>query len=132
LQRLPGSPRDLTLAALFAEASCRQPALARLRFSAGVATRARCERCNEAADVVRWCARPSDPMGVCRCGGPLSAVSFWTHTEIAADSLRAWWKRPLADWGVPPRAVLAIADQHGTQSSFVIGPRTECGERATV
>lgn len=121
LRRLPGGPAELSLATLFELASCPHPARAHLRFSSSVATQARCIRCQQVIDLVCWCRQLADPVGSCACGGQLMAIPYWTYTEMAAELLQLHWLQPLADWGVPSRAIIAIESSAGPTSAFVVG-----------
>jgi hypothetical protein len=119
LVRLGSGPGDAVLARLLPPGLDRDQV--RLRFSAWVATRARCECCGRAARVFRWVRTLRDPVGICRCGGALVAVPFWTFSKMAARQVRGHWDCPLAVWGVPAKAVIAFEGPDGKQRSFVIG-----------
>jgi molybdopterin/thiamine biosynthesis adenylyltransferase len=117
---LNAGPARVTLGDLFAAAAVR-PEAARLRLSARAAVQAICGRCGETARLLRWLARLDQAAGVCRCGGTLTAPPFWTFSELPAGAVRAYRDRPLADWGVPPRAVLAVESADGRGQSFTVG-----------
>jgi hypothetical protein len=117
---LETGPKTTTLAGLLATADVRHGE-ARVRFSGRVVTQACCDRCGRGQDIHRWLPRPDAPVGVCACGGTLVAVPFFTATELSVSQLLQLANRPLADWGVPPRAVIAIDAGDGREQSFVIG-----------
>jgi hypothetical protein len=121
LQRLPDSSEELSLAGLFDAAGCHEPANARLLFSHDVATRARCTSCCRGVPGLWWLPPAATELGTCTCGGTLVYVSFWNHSAVPAGSLREWWPRPLAAWGVPGGAIIAVEQPSGLQRSFVVG-----------
>ena len=116
LTRLAAGPGETTLDDLLAAAHA-EPASAKLRFSAPVTTRARCGGCGLEHTHVHWARDLTKPVGACACGGALLAVPFWTSTALPATALRTRRSQPLAAWGVPLRAVVAV---EGAQS-FVLG-----------
>ena len=126
--RLDRGPDEVTPAALLSLAGCASPRGFRFRLSARAALVARCRRCGRDSSVLAWAARLADPAGSCRCGGELIPAPFWTFDVLRAADLGPWIGRPLADWGVPPRAILAVETADGSRHAFVLGGGSK-GER---
>ncbi|HVS34810.1 MAG TPA: ThiF family adenylyltransferase [Gemmataceae bacterium] len=119
--RLDRDPTGVTPADLLKLAGRPSPSGVRWRLSARAALAVRCGGCGRDAPVLAWASRLSEPIGSCRCGGELLPVPFCTFEELRAADLDGWLDRPLADWGVPPRAILAVDTGDGEQQSFVVG-----------
>lgn len=125
MRRLPASPAALTLSSLFELSCCHHPAETQLLFSGQVATQARCPRCGQWVPGLRWLRPGVSEVGTCKCGGGLVVAPFWTCTELSAEAVQPWWNRPLAEWGVPCRAIIAVQGSGGQQRSFVVGAHSD-------
>lgn len=120
LERLDRGPRELTLADLAARVSARDAGGTRFRFSGQVSTEQRCTNCLKGYFQNRWVSQLDEPLGTCSCGGGLRAVPHFLCSELSPSELADVWDWPLADWHVPPLAIIAHETDRN-QSTFVIG-----------
>jgi hypothetical protein len=98
-----------------------------VRFCQQVTRQLACDRCGSPSRAVRWVSQTNQVVEDCPCGGQLRPIPFWTYRQIAADALREVFDRPLAEWGIPPFAVIEIA-QGDRHKSFVVGEGSLVGQ----
>lgn len=121
LKRLAEGPREITLAKLLRLAKTPADGATWIRFCRSVATRLACDRCARPVERIRWVAQVDELVERCACGGRLTPVAYWTQRQLTAAELAPVADRPLADWGVPPLAVIEVG-RSGKRRSFVVGP----------
>lgn len=121
LLRRPGGPETVSLKDLLNEADMPIDSKTCVQFCQQVATAACCESCLAHLNGVWWLSELRRPLGTCaKCGGVLLAVPYWMYRQIHADGLASVIDRPLAEWGVPASAVIALV-RGRRKRSYVIG-----------